>query len=76
MKGMWPPGAWAPWPMISTTWLRTDSREVPIDSSALGDPLTLVDEAEEDVLRPDVVLVEKPGFLLRQDDDSSGPLSV
>jgi hypothetical protein len=34
--------------------------------------LTLVDEAEQDVLRADVVVVEHPGFFLRQDDDSTG----
>ncbi len=34
-----------------------------------GDPLPLVDEAEEDVLGSDVVVVEAPGLLLREDDD-------
>src|SRR5207302_5812544 len=34
--------------------------------------LALVDEAEQDVLGPDVVVVEEPCFLLGQDDDPSG----
>lgn len=32
--------------------------------------LTLVDEAEEDVLRADVVVVEHPGLFLSQDNDA------
>ncbi len=35
-----------------------------------GHALTLVDEAQEDVLRADVVVVEHPGFFLSQDDDA------
>jgi hypothetical protein len=31
-----------------------------------------VDEAEQDVLGPDVVVVEHPGFFLSQDDDPAG----
>src|SRR5690348_13770728 len=34
-----------------------------------GHTLALVDEAEEDVLGADVVVVEHPGFFLRQDDN-------
>ena len=33
-----------------------------------GDALTLVDQAEQDVLRADVVVVEHPGLFLGQDD--------
>src|SRR5690606_9285890 len=33
-----------------------------------GDALALVDEAEQDVLRANVVVVEHPGFFLRQDN--------
>ncbi len=36
--------------------------------------LALVDEAEEQVLRADVVVVEEACFLLRQDDDSACPV--
>ncbi len=38
------------------------------------DTLTLVDEAEQDVLGADVVVVEEPGFLLGQDHDPSRPV--
>jgi len=45
-----------------------------VDAEALqslgGHSLTLVDEAEEDVLGPDVVVVEHPGLFLGQDDDA------
>jgi hypothetical protein len=37
-----------------------------------GDALPLVDQAEEDVLGPDVVVVEHPGLFLSQDDDAAG----
>ena len=37
-----------------------------------GDALALVDEAEEDVLSPDVVVVEHPGLFLGQDHHASG----
>ena len=39
------------------------------------DALTLVDEAEEDVLGADVVVVEQARFFLRQHHDSSSPVS-
>src|SRR5262249_30503766 len=39
-----------------------------------GDALALVDEAEEDVLGADVVVVQETCFLLSQDDDSAGPV--
>ncbi|GAA5705418.1 hypothetical protein Save01_06270 [Streptomyces avermitilis] len=35
-----------------------------------GDTLTLVDQAQEDVLGADVVVVEHPGFFLSQDDNA------
>lgn len=38
--------------------------------SLCGDTLTLVDQAEQDVLRPDVVVVEHLGLFLGQDDDA------
>ena len=37
-----------------------------------GDALTLVDQAQEDVLGADVVVVEHPGLFLGQDDDAAG----
>ena len=37
-----------------------------------GDAFTLVDQAEQDVLGPDVVVVEEPRFLLREDHDPTG----
>ena len=36
------------------------------------DAFALVDQAEQDVLGPDVVVVEHPGLLLGQDDDTAG----
>src|SRR5207244_1291946 len=39
-----------------------------------GDTLALVDEAEEDVLGADVVVVEEPSLFLGQDDDPAGPV--
>ena len=61
--------------MISSTWLRTASRR---DAERLerlgGDALALVDQPEQDVLGADVVVVEEASLLLRQDDDSAGPV--
>jgi hypothetical protein len=58
VKGMCPDGACWPWPMISSTWARTASSEM--SRSAFerlgGDAFTFVDEAEQDVLGPDVVV--------------------
>jgi hypothetical protein len=36
--------------------------------------LALVDEAEQDVLRADVVVIERPGFFLRPDDNPPRPV--
>ena len=38
------------------------------------DALALVDQAEQDVLGADVVVVEQARFFLRQDDHSAGPV--
>ena len=38
------------------------------------DAFTLVDQAEQDVLGPDVVVVEEPRFFLRKNDDPTGPV--
>jgi hypothetical protein len=37
-----------------------------------GDAFTFVDEPEQDVLGPDVVVVEHPRLFLREDDDAAG----
>ncbi len=37
-----------------------------------SDAFTLVDQAEQDVLGPDVVVVEHPGLFLGQDDNTTG----
>ena len=39
-----------------------------------GDAFALVDQAEEDVLGADVVVVEQARFFLRQHDHSAGPV--
>ena len=53
--------------MISSTWLRTASSEMPSDLERLGgDALALVDQPEQDVLGADVAVVEQARFLLRQ----------
>ena len=39
-----------------------------------GDAFTFVDETQEDVLGADVAVVQQPRFLLRQHDDSPGPV--
>ena len=36
--------------------------------------LTLVDEAEQDVLCADVIVIEEPGFFLREYYDSASPV--
>src|ERR1700722_10580133 len=39
-----------------------------------GDALTFVDEAKQDVLSADVVVVEHPGFFLSQDNNPPRPV--
>ena len=39
-----------------------------------GDALALVDQAKQDVLGTDVVVVEHPGLFLRQNHNSPGPV--
>jgi hypothetical protein len=39
-----------------------------------GDALTFVDQAEQDVLGPDVAVVEQPSFFLSEDHDPAGPV--
>jgi len=39
-----------------------------------GNPLTLLDQAQQDVLRADVAVVEHPGLFLRQNHNYSRPV--
>jgi hypothetical protein len=52
---------------------------VEADAEALeslgGDSFALIEQTEEDVLGADVVVVEESSLLLRQYDDSAGPIS-
>lgn len=56
--------------------LIADADEVDIETfeSASGDPFTLVEETEEDVLGSDVAVIEKACFFLSEDDYSSCPV--
>ena len=75
VKGMCPVGARWPWPMISSTWARTASREMPSDSRALAaTPWRLVDQPEQDVLGVDVVVIEEPSLLLGEHHDPPRPV--
>ncbi len=60
--------------MISSTWLRTASSEMPSDSRALAATPSLMDQPEQDVLGADVVVIEQPRFLLSKDNDAAGPV--
>jgi hypothetical protein len=63
--------------MISSTCCRTAFRLIPSDFSAPGGhPLALVDQAQQDVLGADVVVVEPPGLFLRQDHHPPGPVRI
>jgi hypothetical protein len=50
--------------MISSTCCRSLGR----------DAFALVDEAQQDVLSPDVVVIEHPGFFLSQDNNPPRPV--
>ena len=49
-------------------------RDVERLEHAGGQPFFLAQKAEEDVLGPDVVVLERPRLVLCQDDDLSSPL--
>src|SRR5437868_5085250 len=53
-------------------------RRVEADAERLQDPrrdpVAFADEAQHDVLGADVVVIEQPGFFLRQDDDPPRPV--
>ena len=59
VNGMWPDGALPPCPMISSTWRYGFERDAERLERLGGDALTLVDQAQQDVLGPDEVRVEK-----------------
>jgi len=67
-------GTGATLPMISSTWARTASSEIPRDSSAWRRHPPLVDQPEEDVLRADVIVVEQAGFSWARTDDPPGSI--
>ena len=73
VNGMWPDGAGA---AVTDDLLDLRAHGLERDAERLerlrGDALTLVDQAEQDVLGPDVVVVEQARFFLRQDDHSAG----
>ena len=67
MNGGEPLGAVPAIPIVSSTFSRTASRDIPRDSSALAaTPFALVDQTEQDVLGPDKAVVQEPCFLLSQ----------
>jgi hypothetical protein len=47
--------------------------DVELLEHARGEALLLAQQAEQDVLRPDVVVLESPCFVLGEDDDLSSP---
>ena len=72
---MWPEGADGPAPMMSVTSLPHDGEGDPERLECpRGDTLALVDQAEEDVLGADVVVVQEARFLLSQHDHATGPV--
>ena len=61
--------------MISSTWLPHGLEADAQGLERLGrDPLALVDQAQEDVLGADVVVVEEPSFLLGEHDHTASPV--
>ena len=75
VKGMWPDGTGA---ALADDLLHLGPHGLERDPEGLerlgGDALPLVDQPEEDVLRPDVVVVEQAGLLLGEDDDPPGSI--
>jgi hypothetical protein len=63
-----------PWPMISSTWLRTAfQRDAERLEGLGGDAFALVDQPEQDVLGADVVVVEQARLFLGQHRPPGGP---
>ena len=64
-----------PWPMISSTWLAHGFERDAERLERFGrDALALVDQAEQDVLGPDVVVVEHSRLFLGENDHTAGPV--
>jgi hypothetical protein len=74
VKGIWPDVTSSPEPTIRTTWARTRSTVMSRDSRTRAARPLLAEQAEEDVLRADVVVLERPRLLLGEDDHLSGSL--
>ncbi len=70
----------APWGLLplADDLLNLLAERLPADSERLqglgGDALTLVDEAKQDVLGTDVVVVEHPGLFLSQNHNPPRPI--
>jgi hypothetical protein len=65
---MWPDGLDEPWPTIASTLVLAASRATSADSERpCGDALVVAKHSEQDVLRPDVVVVEEARLLLGED---------
>ena len=72
---MWPDGATAAVPMISSTCARTRLEREPHEfERPRRDAVALVDQAEQDVLGADVVVVQQARLLLGEDDHPPGPV--
>src|SRR5205823_11825499 len=69
--GMRPAVLCWPWPMISSTCWRTAPQR--LQRPGRHAP-TLMDEAKQQVLGADVVVVQHPGFVLSQDHHPLGPV--
>ena len=69
VNGMCPLGCLLPRPTLSTTSSRTPSLVNPeVFEDLAGDRLGLAEQAEQDVLGPDVVVVQPPRLFLGHDD--------
>ena len=68
-------GGLADIPIVSSTFSRTASREIPQGLQRPGaDPVTLADEPQENVLGADEAVVEQARFLLRPHQDLPCPV--
>ena len=60
---------------MRATWARTLDRDVEGLEHPCCEPFFLAQQAEKDVLRPDVVVLQRPRLVLSQDDNPSGSFS-
>ena len=75
VNGGEPLGALPAMPIVSSTFSRTASSEMPERLEGLGGhALALVDQPEQDVLGADEAVVEQARLLLRQHQHSSCPV--